>query len=244
MIPQPPHRLRRCCAVGRHGAPVAQGAEQFRRVETEAAGESPRTTLAAVVRRAQRLGRVLDDDQLVFGRDGHQRLHVAQAAVQVHRNHRPGAGGYRGFHQAHVHVVVGSDIDEHRSGARVVDRGSRRHKRVGDGNDFISRADAGRPHHQVQCVGAVAGPYAVLRADELGEMVLKIAELLAQHEIAALEHGSHRPHELGFHAAKLGRVVYEPDAPFHPLISRARAASSERTASATALSDSPKASRR
>ena len=126
----------------------------------------------------------------------------------------------------------------------MVDRGGRRHKSVRDGNDLISRADAGRAHHQVQRVGAVAGPDAVLRADELGEMVLKIPELLAQHEVAALEHSSHRPHELGFHAAKLGRVVYEPDAPFHPLISRARAASSDRTASATALSDSPKASRK
>ena len=96
----------------------------------------------------------------------------------------------------------------------------------------------------MQRVSAVAGPDAVFRADELRKAVLEVAELLAQHEIAALEHGPHRLHELGFHAAELRRIVYEPDSPFHPRISCAPTRRRDRTASAMALSDSPPTSRR
>ena len=125
-------------------AGIAKGAEELRRIEAEAPGYAERPRPRPVQRSAQSLRRVLDDEQSRVRGQPQEPVHVAEPSVEVHGHDGPRAGRDGRRQSIHVHEVVFADVDQHGSGARVVNGRHRCHEGVGDGDDLLSGPDACR----------------------------------------------------------------------------------------------------
>ena len=72
--------------------------------------------------------------------------------------------------------------------AGVADRRDGRDEGEGHGDHLVARADAGGEQRQVQRAGAGVDGDGVRRAAVGGEVALERRDLVAEHELAAVEH--------------------------------------------------------
>ena len=143
---------------------------------------------AAAVRRAVRLGGVLDDRDPAALRDLHQRVHVGHQAVQVDRHDRLRAGRDRGLDPVGIEAeVVGPDVHEHGSGAGLEDRADRRVEREADRDHLVARADPERPQDRHQGDGAVGHEHGVPHAAVRGPRLLELRRPATHREHAGAE---------------------------------------------------------
>ena len=70
--------------IGDHTAAIAQTAEHFRREEAVGTGSAEGSGILIAIAGTQGLCRVFQDRQMVFASEGHQRLHIADASVEVY----------------------------------------------------------------------------------------------------------------------------------------------------------------
>ena len=168
---------------------VAVGAEDLGGVEGEGGkvAEAPRR--APALPGAVALGAVLQHAQAVAAGEVPQRRHVRALAEEVHGQQAAGARRHRHLRGGGVHQVgAGLDVreDRHRPGAD--DGGHGRHRRVGDGDHLVARADVQGLQRQEEGVGTVGHPDPVCALDAGGERLLEVAHLLAQDQPTGLQH--------------------------------------------------------
>jgi hypothetical protein len=125
-----------------YGAGIAVGAQQFGGIETECGGSAEGACADAVIRCAECLGGIFDQDEVMFLCKLQQRLHVTDATVQMNRQDCFGARSDCGCGGVGIHQVVIADIDEHRLRAGVMNGGGGGYKCVGNGDYFVAWAVA------------------------------------------------------------------------------------------------------
>ena len=96
VVAHPPQLRGELVVVGGDRAGVAERAEVLARVEAEASGEADRACGAIAVARAVGLRCVLDDGEIVLAGEAEDRLRVAEPAVEVDGDDRPGARSEQG----------------------------------------------------------------------------------------------------------------------------------------------------
>ena len=129
-------------AVGYNRPAIAQTPQRLGGKEADGAGHAESSRGASLKSRAQRLGRILDDDQTMAIRDDFERLHVRRAPVQLRRQDRAGARRHGMLDGFWVYQMIVTAFDRHRSRAREMNRSGRRHHGVRTENHFIARSDA------------------------------------------------------------------------------------------------------
>ena len=159
--------------IVRHAhARIAEGAEILGREERQAAdvanaaGSAPRRVF-----RADRLGGILDERQIVPACKRHQRIHVGRLAVQMYRHDRAHATARLAVVQAagapfaalfqelanQLHVDVEArrlDVEEYRPRADARDRAAGREKGVRAGDHLVADADVERHQRDEERVRA------------------------------------------------------------------------------------------
>ena len=124
--------------------------------------------------RANGAGGVFDDFEVVLLRDRDDGREVGRHAHLVNQKDRLRFRRDCSFDQGRVHVVGRRiDVDEHRLGAAIADRVSRRDVGVRHGDDFIALADARHKKGEVQAGRAVGDGGGVLDANVLRELLLE-----------------------------------------------------------------------
>ncbi len=158
----------------------------------------------ALVFRAVRLCRILDERQFVFLANRQNRIQVKRMAVKMHRYDGLGPRRDGAFELLRVKIhrgVVHVHINRFRAG--VGNRPARRHKSERRGDDLVARPDAEQQHGDVQRGRAAVEGDAVFRADEPGEVLFKLRHVRPQAERAVVN----RPRDGGVNfladAAKL-----------------------------------------
>ena len=176
---------------GRHRASLARG-HLLVRVEGPDGGVSVRAERLALVHRAERLARVLDQRDAVLLAERDQRVVLGRIAEDVDGDERLRARCDRGFHRRRIEVQRARiDVGEHRCRA-LIDR------TVGGGDEGIGRRDhlvAGRhtrePHAEMQprCPRRHGG--AMRRTDGVREQRLEARPGRPQREPARAQHLEH-----------------------------------------------------
>ena len=101
------------------------------------------------------------------------------------------------------------DVDEHRRRAGVADRRHRRHEGERNGDHFVAGADAGRQQRQMERAGAGVDGDGVLGAAVGGEIALEGGDILAEHELRAVQHAEDRAVDVGLDALVLSFEIEE-----------------------------------
>ena len=118
-----------------------------------------------------------------------ERRERARLAVQVHGDHRLGAGRDCGLQPVRVQVVGPRvDVHEHRRRADVHHGAGAREERVGGRHDFVAWAHAERAQREDQGVGARGAADREAALDVAGDLLLEPRDLGASDEAGALEH--------------------------------------------------------
>ena len=113
--------------------------------------------------------------EVVLVRDLADRVHVDGAAGEVNGDERARARGDGRLDRGWVDVHrVALTVDEHRDGAGVNDRVSRRAERHRGGDDLVPCPHARRRHRQVKCGRARRGRERVVDADHARERALEL----------------------------------------------------------------------
>ena len=176
-------------AVGDDGAALAAGAEVLARVEAEATDIAEAAGAAALVLCTMRLGRVLDHDEAIGIGEREQGRHVGHAAMQMHRQDRPGSTGqHLGNGRRIERSRARLDIGQHRPGTCELDRRHGRDERHRCGHHLVARADAGGEQRHVQRRRASAHRNGMAGAAIAGKVRFEGLDLLAQHVAAAAQH--------------------------------------------------------
>ncbi len=192
------------------GAGLAARPEVLARVEAEGRHVPDAADAPALVLGAVRLARVLDDEQIVFVRDGEDGVEVRRLAVEVDGHDGPGARGDRALDEPRIHRVArGIDVHEHGLGARVADGGHRRHERVGDGDHLVPGADAAGEEREVQRARAGVHPGGEPGAHVGRELLLERDHLVAEGELATVEDARRGLEKVGLERAVLGFQIQE-----------------------------------
>src|SRR5437867_554620 len=205
---------RQLLVVGGDRSRLSTGAQVFSRIEAECRGAAHRPGLAPAVLllrkvlRTVRLAGVLDDDEVVLGRQLQDGVHVGHLPVQVHRDdrchwatsalaHHPApwqtwcAFGLQVGAQLLRIYVVGALIDVYeirpRAGLRDGLRGS--DKSVRHGHDRIARLHSRGDQGEPQSVCAAGRSNAELRLTELCEVALEPLDHGATDEPGGFERG-------------------------------------------------------
>ena len=119
-----------------------------------------------------------NDGDIVLGRDGLQRVHVAGHAAVVHGHDGARLRRNGGFHCRWVDgVVAGIAVHEDGNGVGLQHGGSTRHKGNGGDNYLIPRLDSHRPQRRFERHGAVSHGNAILGVLEGGKITLEPAHL-------------------------------------------------------------------
>lgn len=168
--------------VGDHRAAIAQAAQRLGRVEADRGGDAEGACRLSVELRSQGLGGIFKQQQPAPLADGADRIHVAGAAVEIGRHHRPGARRDRWLDRGGIDAAVGSDFDRngHATG-RMHCRRCRLHG-VAAHDDFVARPDAAGDQGEVQAVGGVVHADREAAADVGGQLALEVGEILLQDE--------------------------------------------------------------
>ena len=189
IIAQSPHPFRQRVVIRHHRAGVAQRTQIFAGIEAEPRRVAKGAHPAALIGCAVGLGAVLHHLQAVAAGNGHDRVHVAGLAIQVHRHDGPRMFRDRPFYPRRINVAgVYIRFDEHDLRAHIGDgqrrgnKGRRRH------DHLVTRADVQRLQGQHQRVQSVAHADTVARAAIIGECLLKSLVLRAADVPRAPEH--------------------------------------------------------
>ena len=170
--------------------PAAIGVEWLERLEAEKARVPHRADHLPLVFRAERMGTVLDDLEIVAARDIEDRIHVARHAVEVRRQDRPGVGRDCGLDRRRIERErAGKDVDEHR-------------REAGDARDFRHDPEGERRHDDLAARRKVHGledeverrPSVIRRAgldvpgaaEEAGELLFERFDLRTADELLPL----------------------------------------------------------
>ena len=98
--------------IGDHHSTVADPAQVLTRKKAETSQRSETAGFSVPYAAGDRLGRVLDDMQVMEFGDFHDRLHVSHLTEEVYRQYRPCLGGHCLFYQLGIDVVrLRVDID-------------------------------------------------------------------------------------------------------------------------------------
>src|SRR4029079_741546 len=136
-----------------------------------------------------RLAGILDHDQPVATRGGHDRGHVGGLAVKMDRNDRLRPVRDRSLDRVPIdRERPRIDIDEHRLGTRIADGRNGCDERKGRRDDFVSPTHARREQREMQCARPGVDADAVLRLAIRGELALERRNLAAERELAAVQH--------------------------------------------------------
>ena len=142
MDAQAGHARRPFRVAGHDHAGVAIGAQVLGRIEAEAADAAQAAGALALVFRADRLGGVLDDRQIVPFGDAPDRLHVGALAEQVDR--QDGSGARRDLVLDLERIDVEGrriDIDEDGPGAGAANGAGGGEESEGGQDDLVAGAD-------------------------------------------------------------------------------------------------------
>ena len=201
-----------CRVAGDHRAAVAECAEIFAGIKTEAAHVAHRAAQPALVSRAVRLGGVLHNEQLPFLCDLQQRVHVRRMAVKMHRHDGFGARRQGAFHRLHIQGGI-VRLAIHQDGARpgLGDGQHTRDEGVGRDNHLITRANAEGEQGEMQRIRAVRHPDAKGNLVERREFLFEFAHVFAEDEIAAARRAQQGGVQLGFEVLILPDQVNELD---------------------------------
>ena len=175
--------------VGRHRAGVAQRTQVLARVETEAGGMSQAAAALPMMGGAVSLCRIFQHRQAVPFGNGHDRIHVHGAAVQMHHRDGPGAGRDGRSQRIRIQTaVIGSRLHRHRRGSRVAHGQPGGNVGVTGHNHFITCANAPAPQGQLQGIQPIAHRDAVLHAAVGCKGCLEGRGLFAQQHPAAVHY--------------------------------------------------------
>src|SRR5688572_30891318 len=139
---QQPDLLRDLWITRHDRAAFTVGAEILAWVKAETADLSDRSAPLALVLGAVRLTRILDHHQTVLSGDRHDWIHVRRLPEQVHGNDRFGPRCNRGLELLRIHrEELGLDVDEHRLGARILDRSDGGDERERNRDHLVARSN-------------------------------------------------------------------------------------------------------
>ena len=137
-----------------------------------------------------RLGAILDEEQAMAVANVPQGGQVRGLPIKVDGDDRPCPWPDRLFGRNRIDGIPGEfDIDQNRRRARHFDSSDRGNRRVRDGDDFVSLADAQSPQGEVQRVGSAVHANAMPNADICGELRLETLNDRAQHVSRLIEDG-------------------------------------------------------
>ena len=211
--------------VGGDGAAVAQRAQVFAGVKTEARRVAQIAGTSAFVARPVRLRGVFDDFEVMLARDGVNGVHVGRLPIQMYGD--DGAGARRdGRRKARwIQVVSGGQrLHRHRFGTGLRHRQPGGNVGVGRHDDLVARANAVAPQNQMQRVKPVAHAHAMAGAAVSGKFGLERLYLGTQNVVASGEHTVKRRLQLALERQVHGLEVKKRD--FHaPALTAARKAS-------------------
>ena len=170
-------------AVPRDEHPTAARRDDLVAVEGERGQRALAPGRRSAVRRAERLGRVLDQHGLVAGADVPQRVVVAALAVQVDGDHGADRGTgaaplrERAVEQAGVDRPGLVTVDEDRRGARVHDRVRARGEGEVRAGDLVARADSEHDEREVERGSPARQRDRMLDAGDVPELRLERVDL-------------------------------------------------------------------
>ncbi len=207
------HALRPLGVAGDDHAGVAVGAEVLGRIEAETAHTAETAGALALVLGAERLGSVLDEDQVVALGDVPERLHVGALAEQV--DDEDGAGARRDLVLDLERVeVVGERVDvaEDGAGAGAADGAGGGEEGEGGQDDLVAGAEVQGVQGQRQGVGAGAAADAVGDAAIAGQLVLQGGDLGSEDDLSGGEDAPQGRLQLRLQVAVLGLKITEGNA--------------------------------
>ena len=196
---------------------LAISPEVLARVETEAAEIADRARAAAAPFCAVRLRRVLDDNELVPARDGHDRIHVGHLPVKMHRQNdfRPGRDRCLDLRRVH-RPGVGIDIHEDRLGAAIKNCRRRRDEGHRYRDDFVAGVNAGGKKGEMQCGRSTVDGLAMPNMTIGRELFLERRDVRAKHELRAFDRPQDSCIDVGFDLPVLGFQVEKRDQGLFP----------------------------
>ena len=203
-----------------HGPAVAEAAEVLRREKRIAADRPHRSGPASSVFRANRLGGVLDDRQIVPPRDVENRIHLGALAEQVHRHDRLGARRDLGRDAARVDVERHRiDIDEHRLRSHADDGARGGEERVRRRDHLVPLADVERHQRDEQSVRTGGDADAVIRPAIRCDFLLHRFDVRSVDELRRFDDTQDGSVEFRFEGEILGLQVQHRDGVvFHGLL--------------------------
>ena len=149
-------RVGELVVVRRHRAGVAERAEVLARVEAERGEPAERADAPALVARAVRLARVLDERDAVRVAELDERVEIGRLPVEVDGDQRArrGPSSRRRPRSASISPVVSSQSTSTTSRAELHDGQDRRDEGVRGRDHLVARADAERLEAEVERGGA------------------------------------------------------------------------------------------
>ncbi len=152
-------------------------------IEREDGRRPLRAEPLALVPRAERLARVVDQREAVLRRNRADLVELARIAVDVDRDDRLRARRDRRLDRGGIHVQRPRvDVGEHRSRALVDEAVGRRGERVRGRDHLVARSDAGGDAQQVQARGSGRDGGRVRRADLRCDHLLEAVDRRAERE--------------------------------------------------------------
>ena len=115
MIAEQPYAISQLRVVGGHHSTVAKGPQILRWIKTESTKMPNRSGASSVILRADSLRRILDNIEFMTIGDLHDRIHLGNLSVQVHRHDGPRSIGYRHLNLIRINIE-GERVDVYEDG--------------------------------------------------------------------------------------------------------------------------------
>ena len=184
VVAQSPQQRRKVIVVGDDHSPVRPDIQVLEGMQRKAgrAAEGARVLPRDVAKDA--LAGILDHGQVVLLGDFHEGRHVGHLSREVDGQERLGALRDLRLDLAHIHAEIVRAVDEDRTGIGLTDRPHRRDEGVGRRDHLVSRSDTDGLERQLERIGSGIHADGVTRADHCGELLLELADRLAERKIA------------------------------------------------------------
>src|SRR6266851_2996039 len=212
VVAQSPEMRRKVIVVGDDHAPVRPDIQVLERMKRETSRAAKSTGLLAGDIAEDALARILDHRQIVLLGNLHEGRHVGHLPRKMDRQERLGALGDLLLDLAHIHAEIVRAIDEDRTGIIFADRPYGRDEGVGRRYDLVFRSDADGLERQLERVCPRIHADCVTRADHCGELLLELADRLAEREIAR---GNELPEQVENFLDVLGAELLRQIGPLH-----------------------------
>ena len=198
--------------VGDDPPAVTKTPEELGWVEAEPRRDPERPGRSPIEARAERLRRVLDDQQVVLARDGRQGIHVAGAAVELNGHERTRPLGHQGGNMLRIDHVIVPHVRQDGNRTGVMHRAGGGHERVRGKDHLVPGLDSRGPQGDQQRIRAVPHPKGVPDIEESSQVCLEALQLGLQDVSSPRENAFDRGEELGLLLAEKRGVVEEGDA--------------------------------